>query len=78
MMGSILIIQGNIITSLSMGDYYLSFLMLNIYMGAIHVVLRVQWITILVTIEMNFQDIFIHFQFDRMMVELRGSHENHS
>ena len=57
---------------LSMGDYQLDTPMYAISMGAADIVLGVQWLTTLGTIEMNFQELFMRFQSQGKVVELRG------
>ena len=57
---------------LSMGDYQLDTPMYEISMGAADIVLGVQWLTTLGTIEMNFQELFMRFQSKGKVVELRG------
>ena len=47
---------------LSMGDYQLDTPMYVISMGAADIILGVQWLTTLGTIEMNFQELFMRFQ----------------
>ena len=60
---------------LSMADYQLDTPMYVISMGAIDIVLGVQWLTTLGTIEMNFQEIFMRFPSQGKVVELRGLKE---
>ena len=55
-----------------MGDYQLDTPMYVISMGAADIVLGVQWLTTLGTIEMNFQELFMQFQSQGKVVELRG------
>ena len=58
-----------------MGDYQLDTPMYVISMGVVDIVLGVQWLTTLGTIEMNFQELFMQFQSQRKVVELRGLKE---
>ena len=60
---------------LSIGDYQLDTPMYAISMGATNIVLEVQWFTTLGTIEMNFQELFMRFQSQGKVVELRGLKE---
>ena len=53
-----------------MGDYQLDTPMYAISMGAMDIVLGVQRLTILGTIEMNFQELFMQFQSKGKVVEL--------
>ena len=63
------------IIKLSMGDYQLDTPMYAISMGVANIVLGVQWLTTLGTIEMNFQELFMQFQSQAKVVELRGLKE---
>eukprot|EP00253_Pinus_taeda_P033987 PITA_33987 len=55
-----------------MGEYALTSPMLSIPMGGADVVLGVQWLQSLGTIDFNFQEIFMKFSTKRKEVELRG------
>jgi hypothetical protein len=44
---------------LTMGEYFLDIPMISIKMGGVDVVLGVQWLQSLVTMTLNFQDIFL-------------------
>ena len=46
-----------------------------ISMGAMDIVLGVQWLTTLGKIEMNFQELFMQFKSKGKLVELRGLEE---
>ena len=79
----VLIADGSIVScsgkchsiKLSMGDYQLDTPMYAISMGAVDIVLGVQWLTTLGTIKMNFQDLFMRFQSEGKTIELRGLKE---
>jgi hypothetical protein len=58
-----------------MGDYHLDSPMYAISMGATNIILGVQWLTTLGTIEMNFQELFMRFQSEGNTIELRGLKE---
>ncbi len=55
-----------------MGDYQLDTPMYAVSMGVADIILGVQWLTTLGTIEMNFQELFMRFQSKGKVVELRG------
>ena len=57
---------------LSMGDYMLDSPMFVISMGGADIVLGVQWLTTLGTIEMNFQELFMRFHSDGRTIQLNG------
>ncbi|KAH9301200.1 hypothetical protein KI387_012783, partial [Taxus chinensis] len=57
---------------LAMGDYILNSPMYAISMGGADIVLGVQWLTTLGTIEMNFQGLFMRFHSEGRTFELRG------
>eukprot|EP00253_Pinus_taeda_P003917 PITA_03917 len=56
---------------LSMGEYVLTSPMLSIPMGGVDVVLGVQWLQSLGTINFNFQELFMKFSVEGKEVELR-------
>ena len=80
----VLIIDGGTISylrkchsiKLSLGDYQLDTPTYVISMGVVDIILGVQWLTILGTIEMNFHELFMQFKSQRKVVELRGLKEN--
>jgi hypothetical protein len=47
--------------------------MISIQMGGVDVVLGVQWLQSLETMDLNFQDLFMRFSLDGKEMELRGS-----
>ena len=55
-----------------MGDYQLDTPMYVNSMGVADIVLGVQWLTTLGKIEMNLHEVFIQFQSQGKVVELRG------
>ena len=55
-----------------MGEYVLTRSMLSIPMGGANVVLGVQWLQSLGTIDFNFQEIFMKFSAEGKEIELRG------
>jgi len=57
---------------LSMGEYVLNSPMLSIPMGGVDVVLGVQWLQYLGTINFNFQELFFIFYSEGKEFELRG------
>jgi len=57
---------------LSMGEYILTSPMLSIPMGGAKVILGVQWLQSLGTIDFNFQELFMKFSVEGKEVELRG------
>ena len=57
---------------LSMGEHVLNSPMLSVPMGGTDVVLGVQWLQSLGTIDFNFQEIFIKFSSEGNKVELRA------
>ena len=61
-----------------MGDYQLDTPMYVISMGVTDIVLGVQWLTTSGKIEMNFQELFMQFQSQGKVVELRGLKEKFS
>ena len=58
--------------TLTMGEYVLNILMLNILMGGVDVVLGVQWLQSLRKMAFNFLELFMRFRLDRKEFELRG------
>ncbi|KAH9306627.1 hypothetical protein KI387_011031, partial [Taxus chinensis] len=61
--------------NLTMGDYLLTSNMYAIAMGGVDIVLGVQWLTTLGTIEMNFQELFMQFQSEGRNFKLKGLRE---
>lgn len=59
-------------TNLVMEDYILNSPMYAISMGGVDIVLVVQWLTTLGTVEMNFQELFMRFQYEERNFQLRG------
>jgi len=57
---------------LKMGKYFLNSPMISIQMGGDDVVLGVQWLQSLGTMEFYFQDIFMKFSLDGKEIDLRG------
>ena len=57
----------------SMGEYVLNSPILSIPMGGVDVVLEVQWLQPLGTIDFNFQEIFMKFSTEGKEAELRGT-----
>ena len=55
-----------------MGEYVLNSPIFSIPMGDADVVLGVQWLQSLGTIDFNFQELFMKFSFEGKEVELRG------
>jgi hypothetical protein len=58
--------------NLTMGEYLLDNLIIEIQMGGIGVVLRVQWIQSLGTMSLNSQEIFMIFSLEGHEIEPRG------
>ena len=58
---------------LSMGEYVLTSPMLSIPMGGADVVLGVQWLQSLGTIDFNFQELFMKFSMEGKEVKLMGT-----
>ena len=56
---------------LSMGEYVLTSPMISIPMGGVDVVLGVQWLQSLGTIDFNFQELFMKFSMEGKEVVLR-------
>jgi len=57
---------------LTMGEYVLNSLIISISMGSVDVVLGVQWLQYLGTIDFNFQELFLKSFWEGKEVELRG------
>ena len=55
-----------------MGDYMLDSPMFAISIGGADIVLGVQWLTTLGTIEMNFQELFMRFHSNGRTIKLNG------
>ena len=55
-----------------MGEYVFNSSMLSIPMGGVDVVLGVQWLQSLGTVDFNFQELFLKFFLEGKEVELRG------
>jgi hypothetical protein len=58
--------------NLYMGEYVMNSPMISIAMGGADVVLGVQWLQLLGTMDFNFQDLFMKFSFEGKEFELRG------
>jgi hypothetical protein len=55
-----------------MGEYVMNSPMIFIPMGGFHVVLGVQWLQSLGTVDFNFQELFMKFSLEGKEFELRG------
>jgi hypothetical protein len=58
--------------NLTMGEYVMNSPMIYIPMGGVDVVLGVQWLQSLGTMDFNFQEIFMKFSLEGKEIELRG------
>ena len=58
--------------NLSMGEYVLNSPMISIPMGGVDVVLGVQWLQSVGTMDFNFQNIFMKFSWEGKEYELNG------
>jgi hypothetical protein len=55
-----------------MGDYVMNSPMISIPMGGADVVLGIQWLQSLGTLDFNFQELFMKFLLEGKEIELRG------
>jgi hypothetical protein len=55
-----------------MGEYVMNIPMISIPMGRVDVVLRVQWLQTLGTMDFNFQELFMKFSLKGKEIYLRG------
>jgi hypothetical protein len=58
--------------NLTMGEYVMKIPMISIPMGGVVVVLGVQWLQPLGTLDFNFQEFFMNFSLEGKEIELRG------
>jgi hypothetical protein len=58
--------------NLTMGEYVMNSPMISIPMGGVDVVLGVQWLQSLGTMDFNFQELFMKFSLEGKEIELRG------
>jgi hypothetical protein len=58
--------------NLTMGEYVMNSLMIAIPMGGADVVLRIQWLQSLGTMDFNFQELFMKFSLEGNEIKLRG------
>jgi hypothetical protein len=57
---------------ITMGEYVMNSLMISIPMGGADIVLGVQWLQSLGTMDFNFQELFMKFSLEGKEIELRG------
>jgi hypothetical protein len=55
-----------------MGEYIMNSPMIAIPMGGVDVVLGIQWLQSLGTMDFNFQELFMKFSLEGKEIELRG------
>jgi hypothetical protein len=55
-----------------MGEYVMNSPMISIAMGGVDVVLGIQWLQSLGTMDFNFQELFMKFSLEGKEIELRG------
>jgi hypothetical protein len=55
-----------------MGEYVMNSPMISIPMGGVDVVLGIQWLQSLGTVDFNFQELFMKFSLEGKEIELRG------
>jgi hypothetical protein len=55
-----------------MGEYLMNSPMISIPMGGAYVVLGIQWLQSLRTVDFNFQELFMRFSLEGKEIELRG------
>jgi hypothetical protein len=58
--------------NLTMGEYVMNSPMISIPMGSADVVLGIQWLQSLGTVDFNFQELFMKFSLEGKEIELRG------
>ena len=58
--------------NLTMGGYVMNIPMISIPMGGVDVVLGIQWLQSLGTVDFNFQELFMKFSLEWKEIELRG------
>jgi hypothetical protein len=58
--------------NLTMGEYVMNIQMIVIPMGGVDVVLGIQWLQSLGTMDFNFQELFMKFSLEGKEIELRG------
>jgi hypothetical protein len=58
--------------NLTMGEYVMNIPMISIPMGGANVVLGIQWLQSLGTMDFNFQELFMKFSLEEKEIELRG------
>jgi hypothetical protein len=58
--------------NLTMGEYVMNSPMIYIIMGGVDVVLGIQWLQSLGTLDFNFQELFMKFSLEGKEIELRG------
>jgi hypothetical protein len=58
--------------NLTMGEYVMNSPMISIPMGGVDVILGVQWLQSLGTMDFNFQELFMKFSLEGKEFELRG------
>jgi hypothetical protein len=57
---------------MTMGEYVMNSQMISIPMGGVDVILGVQWLQSLGTMDFNFQELFMKFSLEGNEIELRG------
>jgi hypothetical protein len=58
--------------NITMGEYVMNITMISIPMGGDDVVLGIQWLQALGTMDFNFQELFMKFSLEVKEIELRG------